>query len=105
VHELVVVRETLDRQGVVGSPPGPALLEALDTRVTQLDQTTLNSREVFGAVAVEDDLSARDDAFRVEQPFDLDVVDAGEPLAWEGDGSRDMTPSSRLALAPAVVGG
>ena len=97
--------ETLDGQGLVARPLGPALLVVADTCVTQLGESCLDGREVFGTVAVEDDLSAGDDAFRPEQLFDLQGVDTVEPGARERDGSWDVTPSSRPALAPAVVRG
>jgi len=54
-------------------------------------------------VAVEDDLSAGNDVFRVQQPCDLGVIDARQPGARKRDSSRDVTPSSLSVRAPAVV--
>ena len=82
VDEPVVVRETLDGQGLVGRPLGPAGLVDADPLVAELGQPGSDGRDVVG-VAVEDDLLAGDDVLRVQQPCDLGVVDARQPGARE----------------------
>jgi hypothetical protein len=105
VDELVVVRKTFDRQGLIGCPRGPTVLVSPDARAAQLRQPGLHRRDVLETIAVEDDLTIGENALRVEQPFELRIVDAAEPTVREGDGPRDVTPSSLSARPPAVVRG
>ncbi len=102
MDEALVVRETLYGQGLVGRPFRPAGLVRADSCVAQVDEPAPDCRDVARA-AVEDDLSAGNDVFRVQKPDDLRVVDARQPRAREDDGSGDVTPSSVPVLAPAVV--
>src|SRR5439155_12776532 len=104
MDELVVVRETINRQGLIGCPHGPTMLVSPDARAAQLPQPGLDRQDVLGTIAVEDDLTAGNDALRVEQPFELGIVDAAQPTARESDRARDVTPSSLSARPPAVVG-
>jgi hypothetical protein len=103
VHELLVVRQGLDRKGLVGRPLRPAGRVRANARVTQLGQRRPEGRDVLG-IAVQHDLSAEDDVLRLEQAIDLGVVDACEPRARERDGSLDVTSASFPVRAPAVVG-
>ena len=102
MDEPLVVREPLDRQGVVGRPLGPAVLVDTNPCVAEVGQPASERRDVVG-VAVEDDLAAGDDVLRVQQPHDLGVVDARQPGARKRDSSRDVTASSLSVRAPAVV--
>src|SRR5207245_5462340 len=89
VDKFVVVRKTIDRQGVICCPHGPTILVSPDARMAQLRQPGLDRQDILGIIAVEGALTAAADVLRVEQPFQLGIFEAAPPTAREGDSSRD----------------
>src|SRR5262249_12170132 len=67
VDELVVLRKPIDRHALIGCPRGPTILIASDALEPQLLEPGLDCRDVLGPVAVQNDLTAGDDALRLEQ--------------------------------------
>src|SRR5919201_668463 len=105
MDELVVVRQSLDGQVRVGRPLGPSSFVDSDALVAQVRQPGPDRQDTLRIIAVEDDLPARKNTFRVEQPLDVGAVDAVQPGAREGDGSRDVSAPSLSTTTPAVVAG
>ena len=105
VHQLVVVRQALDRQALVARPRGPAGVIGVHVLETTREEVTGERDRVDGPVAVDHDGTAGLNALRSEEAFDLGRIHGSQPIPRERHSARDMAAADLASEAPAVVRG